>query len=164
MGKKGNETTLVGTRLPNDIIDYIQEKVAAREYSSLSHGVIRLITLGIKYEKEKDNRLLKKLFKRAPIGICVTDTMGSILIWNNHMIELAGYPEDELGTMNIGDIYSFQEEPLNLSKLLEGKDHIKDYFVELKKRDGDSVGLLLSVEIFSVKDENRFLTVANSIK
>ena len=163
MGKKKKETTLIGTRLPNDIMEYIQKKVEAREYSNLSHGVIRLITLGIKYEKEKENKSLKKLFKRSPVGMGVTDSEGNIVVWNNHLLTLTGYEEDELKTMNVGDLYSYQEQRLNLVEILEDRDHIKDCFVELKKKDGDIIGVLLSVEKLSLTGEDRFLTIAHTI-
>lgn len=164
MGKKGCETTLVGTRLPNDIVEYIQDKVNAREYSNLSHGVIRLITLGIRYEKEKDNRLIKKLFRRAPVAITITDPQGNILVCNTHITQLSGYTKLELTQMNLKDIYDYQDEPLILPKLLEGKESIKDYFVELKKQDGDYIGVLLSTETLALNEEKRYLTIANMIK
>lgn len=164
MGKKSGETTLVGTRLPNDIIAYIQQKVDIREYSSLSHGVIRLITLGIKYEQEKENRLLKKIFKRAPVAICITDPEGNIVMWNEQLVALTGYAGELLKGMNLSDLYIYQEKGLNLREALEERTHIKDIFVELRKQDGESLGILLSVESLPVRNDERYLITTQTIK
>ncbi len=164
MSKKSSETTLIGTRLPNDIVEYIQRKVDAREFSTLSHGVIRLITLGIKHDQEKEQRFLKSLFKRSPVGIGLANSQGRILVSNEHLLKLTGYSSEEMEDKKLSDLYIYQDEPLFLESFLEGKAHVRDYFVEMRRTDGELVGMLLSVERLVMSDGDRYLTVANTIK
>ena len=93
------------------------------------------------------------MFDNSVEGIFQSTANGRFITINKAFAEILGYAdESELQEVDINKIYVHQEERLELIKKLRKEGCVKDYEIELRKKDGKSVFIRLNDRL--VKDEN----------
>ena len=108
----------------------------------------------IKAEKEKEEveKKLKKLQSNVPVGVFRSTTKGKFLSVNPAMISMFGFDTEE-------DFLSKYDTELNknieneniLISILENKSNVRDFEVELKKKNGEKLWCLLNV--YTIRDD-----------
>jgi len=51
--QKRETTHVTGLRVPNDIMEYIEEKIAEDVFSSRTHAIVRLLRIAIEVERDR---------------------------------------------------------------------------------------------------------------
>lgn len=110
--------------------------------------------------KESELRY-RNLFEFAPIGIGTADKEGNVVDANKKMIEIMGYSNiRELKKINIGDVYVNPKDRKELLQNLQDGRSVRDFLVQLKKKNGEIYHALLDADILrSGKEEFLFTTV-----
>jgi len=100
----------------------------------------------------------RSLFVEAPYGICRVAPDGTFIIFNDALVEILGYASaDELRSKNLEkDVYQDPEERLRIFKQLETEDHLRDFDVQWKRKDGKVI--LVRANIRAVRGEGREIT------
>ena len=130
----------------------------------LARGVIFItIAYTVGYVSEKraqDEEALRAqdesyrtFFKTSKDPIFITSKDGRWLDFNDEAVTLFGYDNrDELQEVRIPDLYEDPEERKKHIKLIEQQGFTKDYPVNLRKRDGSIINVLITSS--ARKDEN----------
>ena len=108
----------------------------------------------IKVEKEKEEieKKFKKLQSHVPVGVFRTTSKGKFLSVNPAMITMFGYDteEDYLSNYN-AELYKNVESRNKLISILDKEINIKDFEIQLKKKNGEKLWCLLNV--YTILDE-----------
>lgn len=86
-------------------------------------------------EREKNN--LNNILDNSVDAIIISDRNGKIIRCNNSANKLFGYNCDELKKTLIYDLYLSKIELKLMSSIIKKKGFVKDYEIELKKRNGE---------------------------
>ena len=114
---------------------------------------MRLILADKNFKIELSNKKYRSMFDNSVEGIFQSTANGRFITINKAFAEILGYAdESELQEVDINKIYVHQEERLELIKKLRKEGCVKDYEIELRKKDGKSVFIRLNDRL--VKDEN----------
>ncbi|MFQ5820141.1 MAG: PAS domain S-box protein [Candidatus Heimdallarchaeota archaeon] len=84
------------------------------------------------------------LFETVRDAIYITTRDGKFVDFNPALVELFGYPRNELFRLNANDLYVYSVDRLQFQQEIEQKDTVKDYEVKLKKKDGTIMDCLLT--------------------
>lgn len=100
----------------------------------------------------------RSIIENTAAGIFQTTIKGTFLTVNSALVEMLGYDsEEELKNKYLPeDIYLFPEDRERIIKILKEKGEVRDYPVELKKKDGSIIIVKLSDRL--VKDEVENIT------
>ena len=98
------------------------------------------------------------LFHKAPIGICITDLQGAILVVNKATQEFLGYSEHEFDRMNIIDLYTIPDERKRLIDRIKESKGIRDFEINIKKKDGSISTVLINSDLIVLDDAEVLLT------
>lgn len=94
---------------------------------------------------KKSEKQYRNLVDNALIGIYKTDPTGRILFANNAVFEIFGYSsEEDISRLNITSFYRDSEERETILNKLKEYGKLKEYEVELQKKDGTHMNILLS--------------------
>ena len=128
-------------------------------------GIDRDITDRKQAEQDlRESRILYySLFDNTPVGIGLTTIDGHILIANQVMHQMTGYSEAGMGNLNMNDIYTnIKDRTLLLKQVLEGEP-VRDFTVSMKRKDGSSIDVSLTINRITIDGKDTFLTMIRDI-
>lgn len=82
-------------------------------------------------ESEKKYHLL---FDASPIGIGLADTEGKIIDANRSLLNITGYPPEELESIHIGDLYARPEDRRKILDELHREGAVRNAELEVQRR------------------------------
>ena len=114
---------------------------------------MRLMLADKSFKIELNNKKYRSMFDNSVEGIFQSTADGRFITINKAFAEILGYADEtELKEVDIKEIYVHPEERHELIRKMRREGCIKDYEVELRKKDGKSVFIRLNDRL--VKDEN----------
>ena len=121
-------------------------------------------------EQRKAEEMLRELkyryqtlFESAPVGIGVSTPEGRVLECNDAMLKMLGYSETEVKQINLRDTYKDPQRRQELLKQLQRDGFIRDFEVQLKRKDGTAYYASLTIAPFTFNGQNVLLTVQEDI-
>ena len=111
-------------------------------------------------ESEKKYRLL---FENAPVGIGISDTEGNVVETNQNMTEITGYNLEDFKKTNLKNTYVNPKDREKLVKELRQKGFIREWEVELERKDGTRYWALLNIDLIEINNEKLALTTARDV-
>ena len=96
------------------------------------------------------------LFDASPIGIGIADFEGKIITSNAVMKELTGYDFENENNLNVMSLYVNENDRKVLLDNISKYGRIRDWEVELRRKDGSVYNALINVDIIEL-DENKYL-------
>ena len=101
---------------------------------------------------QRSNAFLKNLILSSVDAVLAADMTGKILIFNDAAAEVSGYTiEEALTTLNIRDVYPGEGAKDIMRKLRDtkygGKGKLKSYKVDVLRKDGEIIPILLNAAI-----------------
>ena len=108
----------------------------------------------IRYSEKK----YRSIFDNSVEGMFQSTPEGKFLTANKAFADILGYNnKDELKEIDIKDLYLYPEDRNKLINELRKKSYVKDYQVELKKKDGSRVFVSLNERLLRAEDGNQFM-------
>lgn len=102
-------------------------------------------------ESEKNYRTL---FEESRDAIYFTTREGRFIDANPAVMELFGFPRNELFRLNAQELYVHPEDRTRFQQEIEQKDSVRDYEVKLRKKDGTVMDCLLTSTVRRAKNGN----------
>ncbi|MES9937450.1 MAG: EAL domain-containing protein [Sedimenticola sp.] len=129
-------------------------------------GAIQDITSRKQQEQEllhsKEN--YRFLFETAPVGIGIADMEGCVKACNPHMAEIFGFDSvEELSNRKVGELYVYPEQRESLVSTMRAQGSVKDWEVELYKRDGSTFHALVNSHLTRYEDQPAVFTTLRDI-
>jgi len=103
------------------------------------------------------------LFQSVPVGIGLASFDGRVLKYNNTILAITGYSGKDMEQFNVRELYSNNDERSLVLKQLQTRGSVKDYEVELKRKDGTPFYANMTIAPFILGEEECLLTVINDI-
>jgi len=103
------------------------------------------------------------LFESVPVGIGLANYDGQILSCNATMCQITGYSEEEFKKINLKDTYKNPEDRALLLERIKKEGHVRNFEVELKRKDGTLYWASLTITPFQFSGQEVLLTVAEDI-
>jgi PAS domain S-box-containing protein len=100
----------------------------------------------------------RSLFESSPVGLGLATLDGEILDFNSAMAVMTGYSTAELRHVNLKDIYVDPAERARLMERLRMSAVVRDFEVQLKRKDGTMYWANLTVIPFAFGGQNTILT------
>lgn len=95
--------------------------------------------------RESEERY-RTLFENAPIGLGVADADGTLLAFNNAMLEPGGYTREDILRMgNVTHLYDDPNQRAIVLAIAQGQGFLHQHEVRFKRKDGGSYDALLSL-------------------
>ena len=95
----------------------------------------------------------KTFFRGSNDAIYLTSTEGKFEDVNDSLLNLFGYSEEELMSMDVEDLYYNREEREKFQHEIETKGSVRDYSLSLKKKDGTEIICLLTSNVRRDQDD-----------
>jgi PAS domain S-box-containing protein len=95
----------------------------------------------------------RMIFDEAPIGIAISTIEGKIIDVNKAQAEMIGYTVEELKGRSVNEYYVSPDKRLEMIELFKKTGKVRDFEMELKKKDGSIVIELMNLD--KVKIEGR---------
>ncbi|MFW9906580.1 MAG: PAS domain S-box protein, partial [Candidatus Thorarchaeota archaeon] len=111
-------------------------------------------------ESEKKYRLL---FELAPIGIGIANLEGRVLEANRKILETTGYTSNEIKTVSLSDTYVKSDDRKEVLKQLQDNGQIRDFELELRRKDGTPYYSQLNSKIMELGDQKVILTTQRDL-
>ncbi len=153
----------------NGKIHWIQDNIQKfyDEQNELSgvYGTIQDITDRKNSEKalKQSEEKYRLFFESTPIGIGIADLEGNILEFNQTMLEMIGYDAVEIKKLILSDTYVNPEDRKRLIQALQKSVEVKDFEVQLKRKDGTVYACLLNVVLMELEGKSVVLTTARDL-
>ncbi|HEX3001998.1 MAG TPA: PAS domain S-box protein, partial [Methanoregula sp.] len=113
-------------------------------------GTVRDITdqtLAENALKESEERY-RQFFRTTLDGLFITDREGRWIDFNDAIVDLLGYPNREaLFGVLVSSVYARPEERIAFIEQVERAGYVREYLVQLKKRDGSLILGLMTVAL-----------------
>ncbi|MHA2204519.1 MAG: PAS domain S-box protein [Candidatus Thorarchaeota archaeon] len=103
------------------------------------------------------------LFDASPIAIGVSDPAGNVKDTNRQMEELLGYSKEEHKEMGVVATYVDPKDRPGLIKLLDDTGKVRDFSVKLKRKDGQSLDILINVDRIEFGDGTVLLSTMRDV-
>lgn len=103
------------------------------------------------------------LFDNAPVAIGVSDKDGHVLEFNEAMQKMLGYSYAEMRKIRLKDTYVNPRQRQEMLKRLQSDGIVRDFEVQLKRKDGTVYDASLTVIPFTLSGEKVNLTVQRDI-
>lgn len=130
------------------------------EGKSITYAYIRDITERKKYEKarKESEEKYRNLFERVRHGIYISAKEGHFIDCNPALLEMLGYASKEefLKVDLAKDVYLRPEDRLSFQGLIEEQGYVKELEVEFKKKDGETITVLLTAHVKRDEEERVF--------
>ncbi|MBI4633211.1 MAG: PAS domain S-box protein [Deltaproteobacteria bacterium] len=127
---------------------------------SVTYAYIRDITERKKYEKDlkESEEKYRNLFERVRHGIYGSSKEGRFIDCNPTLLEMLGYEtrEEFLKIDIVHDLYTKPEDRVAFQKLIEKQGFVKDLEVEFKKKNKETITVLLTAHV--KMDDRRSIT------
>ncbi|MHA1933734.1 MAG: PAS domain S-box protein [Candidatus Thorarchaeota archaeon] len=103
------------------------------------------------------------LFDASPIAIGVSDPAGNVIDTNKQIEELLGYTKEEHKEMGVVPTYVDPKDRLRLIKILDDTGKVRDFSVKLKRKDGQSLDVLINVDRIDFGDGTVHLSTMRDV-
>ncbi len=117
-------------------------------------GKLRELLVGdFEHRKNIESQLFKSeqkyrsLLEQLTDAIYFTSTDGTFIEFNRATNDLLGYTSDELRTLHVENIYAYPEDRETFKNYIQQNFEVKDYEVQLKRKDGVIIDCLLSSSV-----------------
>jgi PAS domain S-box-containing protein len=145
----------------NSITPVFDEKGKVKELAIFARDITEeKHLLEALWKSEKHYRLV---FEKAATGIGIGQLDGIVIEANEVLLETAGYTREELGRMNLSDLYADPHERTRLIDALKKEGSVRDWEVELKRKDGTVYTALLNVEMVELDGREVLFTSLSDI-
>ncbi len=105
----------------------------------------------------------RTLFENIPVGICINTPDGRIVAYNALLQKMTGYTKQEIANMRIRDFYASPRSRDLLLRHLKNKGVLRDYLVELRRKNGQIFQALVNIVPHTPAGENTILAVVQDI-
>jgi len=105
----------------------------------------------------------RRLWQSVPVAMGLASTNGEILDCNNAMLDMTGYSDPEIKQINLTDVYVNPRQRAQLLRKLQTDGIVRDFEVQLKRKNSTSYWASLNIIPFSLAGERILLTVAVDI-
>ncbi len=116
-----------------------------------TYAYIRDITERKKYERElkESEEKFRNLFERVRHGLYISSKEGRFLDCNPILLDILGYETKDafLKIDIVHDLYTKPEDRLEFQKLIEKQEFVRDLEVEFKKKNGETITVLLTAHV-----------------
>ncbi|MHA2247215.1 MAG: PAS domain S-box protein [Candidatus Hodarchaeales archaeon] len=112
---------------------------------------------------EKSEKKYRSLFESAPIGIGIANLEGYVLETNQKILEIMGYTSEEIKTVSLGDTYVNPEDRKKLLKEIGESGQVRDFEVQLKRKDGTPYYCLLNINLMELDNQKVLLTTQRDL-
>ncbi|MDD3845812.1 MAG: PAS domain S-box protein [Syntrophorhabdaceae bacterium] len=112
--------------------------------------------------RRSDHRY-QTLFENIPVGICINTPDGRIISYNSVLQRMTGYTRAEISTMRTRDFYANSHDRQMLLKHLKNKAALRNYLVDLRRKNRKIFRALVSIVPHSTAGENTILTVVQDV-
>jgi PAS domain S-box-containing protein len=112
--------------------------------------------------KESEEKY-RSLFDTAPIGIGLTTSDGRILDFNENFSKITGYSPEELCNVHVNNMYKNPEERKKILELLQKNGLVRNYEVELRRKDNSTYYSNLNITPITMGNNNVLVTVCEDI-
>jgi PAS domain S-box-containing protein len=108
--------------------------------------------------KDSQNALVESskryfnLFENTPDAIYFTDLNGNFIDYNYAMKDLFGYTDEEFMNIKSDELYADENEKIKFRNIMLEKGSVKDYKLDLKKKDGKILACLFRSNLRRNKD------------
>ena len=132
--------------------DYFVREVGLASYERLAFGIQRAAEEQERAQRhqqaeaalrESEERY-RMLFESSKDTVYTTTSKGLMIDINPSGAELFGYPVEKLVKMNVSELYADPEERLEFKEMIESVGFVKDYPVNLRRRDGSIIHCLIT--------------------
>ncbi len=126
-----------------------------------SNGMIKAIlcigvdvTERLKSDEElmQTKEYLENVLENSPDAIGIVNNEGRFIQWNHMAEELYGYTFDELRGKAAFDLYAEQDELKRMLARLRSEGYVKNYEIDMKRKDGAVLPFDISLSILKNKD------------
>lgn len=105
----------------------------------------------------------RTLFENIPVGICINTPDGRIISYNSILQRMTGYTKAEISNMRTRDFYASSQDRHLLLQHLKNKGSLRNYLVDLKRKNGKTFSALVNIVPHSSGGENTILTVVQDV-
>jgi len=156
---QGNEDVAAeALRLGAD--DYFVKEIGAASYNRLLNCIqknIEAYQQRIAHERaalalRESEAKYRSLFEGSKDVAYITTVGGKLVDINQSGVELFGYGRDELSSIKVDSLYADPSERDKFKRSIQQVSYVKDYPVDLKKKDGTIIHALITSAVLS--DEN----------
>jgi len=101
---------------------------------------------------ENSERKYRMLFEEAKDGIFINSREGTILEANPVLLQMTGIAKEELRQYKAADFYANPHDREKFRREVEAKGSVKDYEVQVKRRNGSVIPCLISAALWRTPD------------
>lgn len=105
----------------------------------------------------------RTLFETLPVGVGLSTLDGRIIDANSTFQRMMGFSLEEIKQLNVRDLYHNPDKRTRLLKQLQQDGLVRDFEIELKRKDGSTYYANLNVTAIKMHDETVLVTVAKDI-
>ncbi|MBD3189657.1 MAG: PAS domain S-box protein [Candidatus Heimdallarchaeota archaeon] len=112
-------------------------------------GFLTDITVYKDIEKnlQKNEKQYQELFQQSKDAIYISTRSGKFIDINQAGLELFGFTKEEIYSIDIAELYVNQKDRETFQAIIEQKGQVKDYEVQLRKKDGQEIYCLITASI-----------------
>jgi len=103
------------------------------------------------------------LFEILPLGVGLSTLEGRIIDANSTFQRMIGYSIEEISRINSLDTYYNPAERTSLLKQIQQDGFVRDFEVQLKRKDGSTFLASMNITAMKIRDETVLVTVAKDI-
>lgn len=133
-----------------------------------TEGVYALV-LDITEQKNFEESLRKSedrygaLFENVPVGICINSPDGRIIAYNPALQKMTGYTRADMVNAHTNSFYARKYERKRLLKDFEERGSLRDYPVDLKRKNGEILHAMVNIVPHVIAGEKTILAVIQDI-
>lgn len=151
---QGNEE-LAAEALRSGADDYFTKEAGFAHYQRLLNSIRRLIEAHQRRSKQNEaeealrasEAKYRSLFETSKDVVYITSFGGDIIDINPSGTELFGYSQEDLKSMKVSSLYANPEDRNAFSQEIEKSEFVKDYPVDLKRKDGSIINVLITATV-----------------
>ncbi|MBP1747821.1 MAG: domain S-box [Deltaproteobacteria bacterium] len=105
----------------------------------------------------------RTIFENIPVGICISALDGRIIAYNSMLQRITGYTRKEMSALNVEAFYATPQDRKLLLEHVKNKDFLRNYPVDLRRKDGRIFHAVVSVITHSYAGEKSIVTVVEDV-
>ncbi len=105
----------------------------------------------------------RTIFENIPVGICISTLDGRILVYNSMLQRITGYTRKDMANLNVEAFYASPRDRKLMLQHVRNKDILRDYPVDLKRKNGNILHTVISVIMHSHEGEKSILTIIQDV-
>jgi len=95
----------------------------------------------------------RTLFERSKDALCTITSEGKFVDVNQSLLDLFGYTREEMKELDASRIYVNPNERIFFQREIEIKEHVKDYELKLKKKNGAEMHCQIAATVIKDKEK-----------